>query len=283
MGFILCSIFILTACSVLAVVIFADWDIPIVSEVLLSGKGDDNLLYALWIFIEFIVTLCLMTYLLPSFVLSCVIVTNRFSNWQFVIDHSNELQFIQIRSYIFHGRHLLHIMNEQWSAYLTITLFTTIPHILLTLYTLVLMERSTSWLNQLFGWLWFAVIFTECSIVCYFGANIQKKFELLSKSVVDLGSRNMIQGDEQFVNPNNTQTFFPNGGFSGNASNRSLLKDQNSPNLSINLLLLLVSSMNSIDGISVGGIFTLNFGVIATFLSALFTFGLLFIELTRSE
>ena len=57
----------------------------------------------------------------------------------------------------------------------------------------------------------------------------------------------------------------------------------NSSQISINLLLLLVSSMNSIDGISVGGIFTLNFSVIAKFLSALFTFGILFIELTRAE
>ena len=59
--------------------------------------------------------------------------------------------------------------------------------------------------------------------------------------------------------------------------------DGTNQGISINLLLLLISSMNSIDGIVVGGIFTLNFGVITKFLSALFTFGILFIELTRGE
>ena len=375
-AFIFCCFFVVLACPILCYLILANAlniiSIPIIFEVFLFESH--NIFYALWIWFEFILTICFMIFLLPSFILSCVIVTNRFNNWKNVLDNSNELQFSQIRSYIFHGRHLLRQMNEQWSFYLTITIFTTVPHILLQLYTLVLTERKTSAGNQLFGWCWFIVVFTELFVTIYYGANIHKSFETLSKSVVDLGSRTMIHGDEQFINNNNNQStnqiynsrsnklymntpksstindnqarvimmercdteisetsdyciteqeektndttdekklrintkfnsiqhpFFLNGTNSNssnrsggnpplkgvnvmNASNNNNNKDT-SPQLSINLLLLLISSMNSIDGIVVGGIFTLNFGVIAKFLSALFTFGILFIELTRGE
>eukprot|EP01083_Nonionella_stella_P079466 218082_1 len=332
-AFIFCAFFLLASSCILCVIVLSNamnlMHMPIVSEVFLFSTN--RTVYALWIWFEFVLTMSLMMFLLPSFILSCVIVTTRFNHWKEVLDHSNELQFSQIRSYIFHGRHLLRNMNEQWSFYLTITIFTTIPQILLQLYTLVLTERSTSAVNQLFGWCWFLVVFAECSITCYYGATIHKSFAALSKSVVDLGSRTMIQGDEQYVQSDTSnsnrknlntssqtrdayetqttynsdfccdnededdsqlrintklhhaqQPFFP-----CSTSTRSMLKVNTGtatvPQLSINLLLLLVSSMNSIDGISVGGIFTLNFGVIAKFLSALFTFGILFIELTRGE
>merc|ERR1712130_270175 len=209
-------------------------------------------------------------------------------------------------------------MGEQWSFYLTITIFTTIPHILLLLYTLVLNERHSSSINQLFGWCWFIVVFTECSITCYYGANIHKSFETLSKSVVDLGSRTMIQGDEQYITPNSNKKYNMNPtpkhvidlesvndndydkdkpkqlriNTKLNAAQQPFFASNSKPiklnpctttpisatnqfSTNINLLLLLVSSMNSIDGISVGGIFTLKYGVIAKFLSALFTFGIL--------
>ena len=387
-AFIFCCFFVVMTCPILCYLILGNAldiiNMPIISEVFLFPSN--KVMYAIWIFLEFVITICFMIFLLPSFILSCVIVTNRFNSWKKVLENSNELQFSQIRSYIFHGRHLLHTMNQQWSFFVTITIFTTIPHILLQLYILVLTERHSSAMNQLFGWLWFIVIFIECSTVCYYGAKIHKSFETLSKSVVDLGSRTMIQGDEQFIadttnansagnnnnklsNSNKLYVNTPNSstindnqakiimmercdtqiseqndyGLSAEEEKTSdeetrkvlkintkltpgkypysspamvqnvnmvsnsnsspmtqstynplSMKGQNNVNItnsgnemdqgiSINLLLLLISSMNSIDGLVVGGIFTLNFGVIAKFLSALFTFGILFIELTRGE
>ena len=203
-AFIFCCFFVVSACAILSYLIIANAlnviKMPIISEVFLFPYN--KIIYAIWIWFEFMLTTCFMIFLLPSFILSCVIITNRFNSWKKVLDNSNELQFSQIRSYIFNGRHLLHTMNQQWSFFVTISIFTTIPHILLQLYELVLTERHSSVINQLFGWCWFMVIFIECSIICYYGANIHKSFEMLSKSVVDLGSRTMIQGDEQFMTSN---------------------------------------------------------------------------------
>lgn len=372
---IICSIFVSLSCSTLGYLLIHNaispqtLEMPIVSDVFLFSAQFDRststvssrIIFALWIWFELSLTICFMVFLLPSFIVSCLTVTKRFNGWKEVLDQSDELQFSQIRSYLFQGRHLLRIMNEQWSFYLTISIFTTLPHILLQLYTLVMTERQTSAMNQLFGWSWFLVIFTECSITCYYGANIHKSFEALSKSVVDLGSRTMIQGDEQYVssasgskseaqivmppapksspNEQNPVMMQPvlhrfgdamrmnfgdeektneddetestlnvntklnamedvdavystsnvpvlgkeKGRFKAMNTSKVVNSANDSSQISINLLLLIVSSRDSIDGISIGGIFTLDFSVIAKFLSALFTFGILFIELTRAE
>ena len=96
----------------------------------------------------------------------------------------------------------------------------------------------------------------------------------------------LIQHVNTASNSNHSATTHSNynpASIKGNNVNITNNGNETDQGISINLLLLLISSMNSIDGIVVGGIFTLNFGVIAKFLSALFTFGILFIELTRAE
>jgi len=400
-------------------------ELPIIGQAMLYSSH--SIVFSLFLWTQYSITICLMVFLLPSFVLSCVIVTNRFTEWQIVLEQSQQLQFSQIRSYIFHARYLLDVMNKQWSSYLTVTILTCVPQILLLLYALVMNERETSSLNQLFGWCWFLVVFAESAVICYSGANIHESFGNLSKSVVDLGSRMVTNDDEQWSSShwrsvnrpspvtisdsNNVQTkivsiplhaanfdgdeleMMANGKkmspvsemqsleemqneqhstqersasanitdapltesrtvvktatkeFRSKANEISLteyrsasdvstkeMKGSAPPNplsisptenesasetelkanvavnalqispsenqvdaggadsksssalqLSVNLLLLLVSSINSIDGLRVGGLFTLNFSVIATFLSALFTFLLFCFELTSSE
>ena len=299
--YICCGYIIIFGLLLLGVLILNSFDNSInigsIDYVYLNPFPKDNIFIIVGVFATHLSIQIIWIIQLPLYILSTMIVSNRFIKWKNVITSTNHLKFYQIRSYVFNGRYLITEMNKQWSFYLSIIIFTSIPNLLMSLFALVLHQSNTSLLNQVILWLCFIFRFIELSVVLYYGALVHEKFDDLIKSIVDLGSRTFISGDEKILNSTKAilsralsstskeeQTNFydynTNNDMNNNNNNNNTHNIPNI-NMSIQLLLLLTSSTNTIDGLSIYGVFTLSFKVIAKFLSALFTFVILFIELKQ--